>query len=78
MNARELRNAVAGLDPAAGIRDLNRRLDDLYQELFNLRFQWSTRQLKNSARITQVRHDIARVKGVIRELELQLERRKAE
>ena len=72
MEAREIRAAVAGMDAKAALGELNRRLDGLYQELFNLRFQWSTRQLKNSARLTQVRHDIARVRGVMREKELEL------
>jgi len=68
MDASELRATVAGLDQPTAQRDLGRRLDTLYQELFNLRFQWATRQLKNVGRITQVRHDIARVKTVMREL----------
>jgi large subunit ribosomal protein L29 len=67
MEAREIRASIAGLESTAVSRELNRRLDDLYQELFNLRFQWSTRQLKSSARMTQVRRDIARVKMVMRE-----------
>ena len=71
MEAREIRTSIAGLDFIAASRELNRRLDDLYQELFNLRFQWSTRQLKSSARMTQVRRDIARVKLVMRERELE-------
>ena len=71
MEAREIRTSIAGLDFTAASRELNRRLDDLYQELFNLRFQWSTRQLKSSARMTQVRRDIARVKLVMRERELE-------
>jgi len=74
MDVREIRSAIAGLDLPAAREDLERRLDDLYQELFNLRFQWETRQLKNSQRMTQVRHDIARVKTVMREKELELER----
>lgn len=69
MEAAEIRSAIAGMEQGAALRDLNRRLDTLYQELFNLRFQWSTRQLKNSERMKQVRHDIARVKTVMRELE---------
>lgn len=70
MQAREIRGAVAGLDALAAKVELERRLNDLYQELFNLRFQWETRQLKNSKRMSQVRHDIARVKTIMREVDL--------
>lgn len=34
---------------------------DLKEELFNLRFQFFTGQLENTARLTQIRRDIARV-----------------
>lgn len=47
--------------------DLARRIDDLHQELFQLRFQFATRQLKNTARIREVRRDIARALTVRRE-----------
>jgi large subunit ribosomal protein L29 len=69
MEAAEIRGAIAGMEKGAAERDLHRRLDTLYQELFNLRFQWATRQLKNSERLKEVRHDIARVKTILRELE---------
>jgi large subunit ribosomal protein L29 len=36
-------------------------LRELREELFNLRFQYATRQLTNTARIREVRRDIARV-----------------
>jgi large subunit ribosomal protein L29 len=45
-------------------------LDDAYQELFNLRFQKTSGQLSNTARISEVRRDIARIKTVLREREL--------
>ena len=70
MKSGEIRSAIAGMDAAAAQRDLQRRLDDLYQELFNLRFQWSTRQLKDSGRLTKVKRDIARLKTIKREKEL--------
>ena len=38
-------------------------------ELFNLRFQLATGQLENTARLKQVRKDIARIKTVLREQE---------
>ena len=40
------------------------------QELFNLRFQLATGQLENTARIKQVRKNIARVKTVLRQTEI--------
>ena len=40
---------------------LEERLRELREELFNLRFQYATRQLTNTARIKEVRRDIARV-----------------
>ena len=42
----------------------------LKKELFNLRFQHTTGQLENPAKMKQVKRDIARVKTVIRENEL--------
>jgi len=39
-------------------------------ELFNLRFQLATGQLENTARIKEVRKNIARVKTVLRQTEL--------
>jgi large subunit ribosomal protein L29 len=55
--------------------ELDRRLVGLKEELFNLRFQLATNQLENPHRITDVKHDIARVKTVIRERELGAARR---
>ncbi len=40
------------------------------EELFNLRFQLATGQLENTAKIKQVRKNIARVKTVLRQAEL--------
>jgi large subunit ribosomal protein L29 len=51
--------------------DAQQRLADLREELFNLRFQYATRQLTNHARIREVRHDIARIQTLLREWELQ-------
>ncbi|MCF8081241.1 MAG: 50S ribosomal protein L29 [Desulfobacterales bacterium] len=58
------------------IRDMNpdemqQKLKDLKQELFNLRFQHEVGQLENSARLKQIRKDIARVQTVFRHFELQ-------
>lgn len=49
------------------VDDLSRKAVELNQELFNLRFQLHTGHLENSARIPQVRREIARVKTVLRE-----------
>ena len=53
--------------------ELDRKVDDLKQELFNLRFQLATGQLDNTARIKDVKRDIARTMTVKRERELQKE-----
>ncbi len=53
--------------------ELTQTLDELYQGLFNLRFQLATQQLADSSRIRQVRREIARVKTLLRELELRAE-----
>jgi large subunit ribosomal protein L29 len=47
--------------------ELKKIILDLRKELFNLRFQASSAQLKNTARVRQVRRDIARIKTVIGE-----------
>jgi large subunit ribosomal protein L29 len=47
--------------------ELRQKETDLEEELFNLRFQFFTGQLDNTARLTAVRRDVARVKTVLRE-----------
>jgi large subunit ribosomal protein L29 len=54
--------------------DPEKRIGELSEELFNLRFQFATRQLTNTARIRQVRRDIARMKTLQRQRELAAER----
>ena len=49
---------------------LNTKLLELKKDLFNLRLQHATNQLDNPGKIADVKHDIARVKTVLRELEL--------
>ena len=49
----------------SSIEDLNQRLVDAKKELFNLRFQNATNQLDNTARIREVRKNIARIQTVI-------------
>lgn len=51
-------------------QELETKINELKEELFNLRFQLATGQLENTARISQVRKSIARMKTVIREREL--------
>ncbi len=51
--------------------ELMQELDDAYEELFNLRFQFSTGQLENFNRLTEVKRDIARLKTIMRERELE-------
>lgn len=50
--------------------DLETKLKDLKAELFNLRFQHATNQLDNPMRLVVVRKDIAKVKTILREKEL--------
>jgi len=50
--------------------ELATKLDEAYQELFNLRFQWSSGQLEDHNRLTALRRDIARLKTILREREL--------
>ena len=45
--------------------EIGRRLDEAHQELFNLRFQFATGQLKNTTRLGQVRREIARLRTVL-------------
>ena len=61
MQAGELRKLTAA--------DLQEKLDDFRQELFNLRFQHATAQLENTARIPAVKKDIARVLTVLKDKE---------
>ena len=50
--------------------ELQEKLDETKEELFNLRFQIVTNQLDNTARITQVRREVARIKTMMREQEI--------
>lgn len=62
MKAKEVRDLTT--------KELEKKVDDLKQELFNLRFQLATGQLDNPMRIRDVRRSIARAKTVLREREL--------
>ena len=49
--------------------ELTKKLAELKEELFNLRFQHAINQLENPGRIETVKKDIARSKTIIREKE---------
>ena len=60
---------------ASDMRELSsdekgRKVQELSEELFNLRFQHEVGQLENPARMKEVKRDIARLKTIIRESEL--------
>ena len=48
-------------------QDLEKKLKELKQELFNLRFQHAINQLDNPHKIADVKKDIARVKTILNE-----------
>jgi large subunit ribosomal protein L29 len=62
MKAKELREMTP--------EELKEKEKEFGQELFNLRFQKATGQLGNTAMIPKTKKDLARVKSVIRELEI--------
>ena len=50
--------------------EIKQRLEDVTEELQNLRFQHATHQLDNPLRLRALRKDIARLKTVLKEYEL--------
>ena len=62
MKASELRDM--------SVEELQTKLTELKEELFNLRFQLAVNQLENSSRIGAVNKDIARISTVLRQMEL--------
>ena len=62
MKASELRDM--------SVEELQTKLTELKEELFNLRFQLAVKQLENSSRIGAVKKDIARISTVLRQMEL--------
>ena len=54
--------------------ELDQELVELKSELFKLRFQHATSQLENPLKLKDVKKDIARVKTIIREMELGIKR----
>ena len=63
MNALELRKL--------NYKELESKLDEAKEELFNLRFQLVTNQLDNTARLQEVKRDVARIATVMREQEIE-------
>lgn len=51
-------------------KELDAKLLELKDELFKLRFQQAVNQLENPMRISAVKKDIARIKTVLRDIEL--------
>ena len=62
MKARELKEL--------SVEELEGRARETSQELFNLRFQKATGQLGNTAMLEKTKKNLARVKTVIREMEI--------
>ena len=63
MKANEIRNL--------SVEELDKQLSDLKKDLFMLRMQHATNHLDNPTRIAATRRDIARVKTVLREKQLE-------
>jgi large subunit ribosomal protein L29 len=51
--------------------EIQGKLDDANAEWFNLRFQFSTGQMQNSARLVEMRREIARLNTILRAKQLQ-------
>ena len=51
-------------------QDLNKKLEENKKELFNLKFAAATGNLEKPHRIKELRHEVAKIKTVIREREL--------
>ena len=69
MNASEIRELT--------VDEMQRRLSDLKQELFNLRFQHEIGQLENPRKIKETKQDVARLQTVIREAAVNSQNAKA-
>ncbi|MFP4175623.1 MAG: 50S ribosomal protein L29 [Planctomycetota bacterium] len=52
-------------------QELVEEIDNLKQDLFDLRFQWQSEESPDTSRKRKIRRDIARAKTVLRERELQ-------
>ncbi len=54
---------------AMNAEELSKKIEELKENLFNLRFQLATGQLENTMQISQVKRDIARAMTVLTQLE---------
>jgi len=63
MDVKELRGLVEA--------ELQEKRQQLKQEVFNLRFQLATGRIENPMKIRQARRDLARIKTILREKELE-------
>jgi large subunit ribosomal protein L29 len=63
VNATEIRDMTDG--------EIQDRIEQLQEERFRLRFRSATQQLENPMLLRNLRHDISRLKTVLRERELQ-------
>lgn len=52
-------------------KEINEKIVSSKEELFNLRFQQATGSLEKPSRIRDLRHEVARLKTVLRERELE-------
>ena len=50
--------------------EIDGRIDEAYQSLFRLRFDWASGQMEDNNRICAVKRDIARLKTILREREI--------
>jgi large subunit ribosomal protein L29 len=55
---------------ALSVEELTKRVNDAHQELFNLRFRLSTRQLVNHRELPKVKKEIARLETILSEKRL--------
>jgi large subunit ribosomal protein L29 len=62
MQAREIRQL--------SVEEIRERLEQAYQSLFRLRFDWASGQLQDNNRLRAVKRDIARLKTILREREI--------
>ncbi|HDY67744.1 MAG TPA: 50S ribosomal protein L29 [Candidatus Scalindua sp.] len=60
----------AGEIRSKSCQEILEELEGCKRELLNLRFQWQVGELRNSAQYGQTRKDIARLKTILREMEL--------
>ena len=67
MKAKEIKE-IRGLS----VEDLNKKLNELKKDLFMLRMQHATNRLDNPLQIAVVKKDIARIKTIIREKEINI------